>query len=52
MSVIATMTLIGLFGLAMHFGYYWAAGGLVALFGLLLFSAKRAARAQRAPTAP
>lgn len=52
MSVIATMTIIGLFGLAMHFGYYWAAGGLVALFALLLFSAKRSSRAQRAPTAP
>ena len=53
MSVITTMTLIGLFGLAMHLGYYWAAGGLVALFALLVYSAKRsAAQARRATTAP
>ena len=41
------MALVGLFGLAMHLGYYWAAGGLVVLFVLLLIAAKRSARVQR-----
>ena len=44
LTVVGVMTLVGLFGLAMHFGYYWAAGGLVALFVLRLIVAKRAAR--------
>jgi Na+/proline symporter len=44
MTIVGTMTLIGLFGLAMHLGYYWAAGGLVALFVLKVIAAKRAAR--------
>jgi hypothetical protein len=41
------MALVGLLGLALHFGYYWAAGGLVALFVVRLVAAKRAARSDR-----
>ena len=41
------MALVGLFGLAMHLAYYWAAGGLVALFVLLIVAARRSARAKR-----
>jgi hypothetical protein len=47
MTLVVTMVLIALFGLAMHLGFYWAAGGLVALFALCLLAAKRAARAAR-----
>ena len=47
MTVIGTMTLVGLLGLALHFAYYWAAGGIVALFVLLVILSKRASRSQR-----
>jgi hypothetical protein len=46
MTIIVVMTLVGLFGLAMHLEYYWAAGGLVALVVLLLAAARRKARMQ------
>jgi UPF0716 family protein affecting phage T7 exclusion len=41
LTVIKTMILVGLFGLAMHFGYYWAAAAIVAVFVLGVYLAKR-----------
>ena len=46
MTIIRVMTLVALFGLAMHFEYYWAAGGFVAAFLLLLAVARRRAGRQ------
>ena len=44
MTILGTMALVGLLGLAMHLGYYWAAAGLFALFVLKVIAARRAAR--------
>ena len=41
------MSLVGLFGLAMHLGYYWAGAGLVVLFVLLIIAARRAGRVRQ-----
>ena len=46
MTIIRVMTLVALFGLAMHFEYYWAAAGLAALFVLMLAVARRRAGRQ------
>lgn len=35
------MTLVGLFGVAMHLQYYWAAGALAAIFVTLVIISKR-----------
>ena len=47
MTIISTMTVIGLFGLAMHLHYYWAAAGLAAVFALMIIVARRSARAKQ-----
>jgi Na+/proline symporter len=52
LTLVGTMTMVGLLGLALHFGYYWAAGGLVALFVLRVVAAKRAARALERRASP
>lgn len=44
MTIVTTMTLIGLLGLALHLGFYWAAGGLVVLFMLCRSAAKKSQR--------
>jgi hypothetical protein len=41
MTIIQTMTAVGLLGLALHLGFYWAALGLAVLFALCVW-AKRA----------
>jgi hypothetical protein len=50
MTIIYTMTLVGLLGLALHFELYWVAGCIVALFFLLVWFTRRASR--RAPPSP
>ena len=35
------MTMVGLLGLALHFGQYWIAGALVVLFIVFVIAAKR-----------
>ena len=37
MTIFYTMTLVGLLGLALHFGLYWAAAGIIALYLSLLW---------------
>jgi hypothetical protein len=32
MTILRTMLLVALLGIALHFELYWAAGGIVALF--------------------
>jgi len=44
MTIIQTMTLIALFGLAMHLEFYWIAGGVAAVFLFGVWAGKRAAR--------
>ena len=36
MTILYTMVIVGLLGLALHFGLYWIAGGLVVIY-LFLF---------------
>jgi hypothetical protein len=37
MTIIKTMFMVGLLGLALHLELYWVAGGLVVLFLLLVW---------------
>jgi hypothetical protein len=43
LTVITTMILVGLLGLTLHLGYYWAAGAVAALFVTGVIVAKRSA---------
>jgi hypothetical protein len=47
MTIIYTMALVGLLGLALHFGLYWVSGGIVVLYLFLLWRSSR-----RAPPPP
>lgn len=49
MTIIYTMALVGLLGLALHFELYWAAGLVVAVYLYGQWSAWRAARRRRTP---
>lgn len=44
MTILYTMTLVGLLGLALHFELYWVAGGLVLLFVFLQWFTRRRPR--------
>ena len=44
MTIVQTMALVGLFGLAMHLELYWIAGGLVAIFLFGIWCGRRKSR--------
>jgi hypothetical protein len=44
MTILYTMVLVGLLGLALHFELYWAAGALVVLYLFLLWFTRRSSR--------
>ena len=41
MTIIYTMTLVGLLGLALHFELYWVAGAIVVLFLVVTWFTRR-----------
>jgi hypothetical protein len=47
MTIIYTMTLVGLLGLALHFELYWVSAGIVVFFLFLMWRSSR-----KAPPSP
>ena len=44
MTILYTMTLVGLLGLALHMEWYWMAGGVAALFLFSILYTRRRSR--------
>ena len=44
LTIVQTMTLIGLLGLTMHLEFYWMAGGVAAIFLFGIWASRRAGR--------
>ena len=48
LTIVQTMTLVGLLGLTMHLEFYWMAGVVAAIFLFGIWASRRAGRRERA----